>query len=67
MNFCNIAYAILAYAVGNVVLIPVNAAARGDLDAAGLLIGSMIVGAGLVGLHDVVRIMGEYELTPDAL
>lgn len=67
MNFCGVAYATLAYAFGNMVLIPVNAVAQGDLDAPGILIGGVTIGVAFVGLHKAVKLMSEFELTPDAL
>lgn len=72
MNFCDVAYAILAYALSNMILIPVNAVAMNMLqsnnpDVPQVLLGGAIVVAAFAGLREVIETISEFGLTPDPL
>lgn len=72
MNLCSVAYGILAYAVGNMILIPVNSIAMnmlqsGTPDVAQILLSGVIVIASFAGLREIVEAINEFGLTPDPL
>lgn len=64
MNFCNLAYAIMAYALGNLILIPVNAIFMGDFWEPQTALGFVISAAAITALYDVIRMINEFQLTP---
>jgi hypothetical protein len=67
MNLCSVAYGILAYALGNMILIPVNALVMNDFDGPQVLLSGVIVAAAFAALREVVEMINEFGLTPDPL
>lgn len=67
MNLCSISYAIIAYALGNMILIPMNAALMEHLDPPQVLLASVIAAVSFAGLHKLVEMINEFQLTPDPL
>lgn len=72
INLCSVAYGILAYALGNMILIPVNAIVINMLqlnnpDVAQVLLSGVIMVASFAGLREVVETISEFGLTPDPL
>lgn len=67
MNFCYLAYAIMAYSLGNMIIIPANVIIFGQFDEPRVLIAGAILATATAGLHEIIETINNFQLTPGSL